>query len=164
MANPDPACIVYKLSLSSYSSFFEQVFGAGSLEITWPSDVPSICIPPTGAAVLKGNPTPVNLSTSDRTLANKDFDEFAQAIAAYESSDSVSPFTSKFDYYLAGKTTLTTQEQNGYDLFRGTEAAIPVTWMEGQARSRAEPIPARQQTFSLCSPTPRTTILAFPRM
>src|SRR6202790_2091186 len=27
MANPDPACVIYKLSLSKYSSFFEQVFG-----------------------------------------------------------------------------------------------------------------------------------------
>jgi len=69
--------------------------------------------------VLNGNPTPLKLSPKDRTLANKDFDEFAQAIAAYESSSSVSPFTSKFDYFLAGKATLTTQEQNGYDLFRG---------------------------------------------
>ena len=119
MANPDPACVIYKLSLSKYSSFFEQVFGAGSLEITWPADVQTICSTPAGAAVLKGNPTPLKLSAKDRTLATKDFGEFAQAIAAYEGSDSVSPFTSKFDYYLAGKATLTGQEQNGYDLFRG---------------------------------------------
>jgi cytochrome c peroxidase len=119
MANPDSACVVWKLSQSNYKFFFEQVFGVGSLEITWPSDVASICSTPAGAAVLAGNPTPLQLSPTDRTLANKDFDEFAQAIAAYESSDSVSPFTSKFDYYLAGKATLTTQELNGYDLFRG---------------------------------------------
>jgi cytochrome c peroxidase len=119
MANPDSACVVWKLSQSSYKFFFEQVFGVGSLEITWPSDVATICSTPAGAAVLAGNPTPLQLSPTDRTLANKDFDEFAQAIAAYESSDSVSPFTSKFDYYLAGKATLTTRELNGYDLFRG---------------------------------------------
>ncbi len=119
MANPDPACVVWKLSLSDYKFFFEQVFGVGSLEINWPSNVAKICSIPKGAAVLNGNPTPLKLSTKDRTLANKDFDEFGQAIAAYESSSSVSPFTSKFDYFLAGKATLTTQEQNGYDLFRG---------------------------------------------
>ena len=119
MANPDPACVIYKLSLSKYRSFFEQVFGVGSLEIAWPGDVQTICSTPAGAAVLHGNPTPLKLSAKDRTLATKDFGEFAQAIAAYEGSDSVSPFTSKFDYYLAGKTTLTGQEQNGYDLFRG---------------------------------------------
>jgi len=119
MANPDSACVVWKLSQSNYKFFFEQVFGVGSLEITWPSDVATICSTPAGAAVLAGNPTPLQLSPTERTLANKDFDEFAQAIASYESSDSVSPFTSRFDYYLAGKATLTTQELNGYDLFRG---------------------------------------------
>jgi cytochrome c peroxidase len=119
MANPDSACVVWKLSQSNYKFFFEVVFGVGSLEINWPSDVATVCSTPKGAASLGGNPTPVQLSTSDRTLSNKDFDEFAQAIAAYESSDSVSPFTSKFDYVLAGKATLTPQEQNGYDLFRG---------------------------------------------
>src|SRR5438270_1259287 len=119
MANPDSACVVWKLSLSKYKFFFEQVFGVGSLELNWPSDVQQICSTPAGAAALGGNPTPLQLSPTDRTLANKDFDEFAQAIAAYEGSDSVSPFTSKFDYYLAGKATLTTQELNGYDLFRG---------------------------------------------
>src|SRR6266851_4030855 len=94
MANPDPACVVWKLSRSNYKFFFEVVFGVGSLEITWPSDVESVCSTPKGAAVFGGNPTPLQLSTSDRTLASKDFDEFAQAIAAYESSSAVSPFTS----------------------------------------------------------------------
>jgi cytochrome c peroxidase len=119
MANPDSACVVWKLSQSAYKSFFETVWGAGSLEIAWPSDVATICSTPAGAASLGGNATPVQLSTSDRTLSNKDFDEFALAIASYEGSDAVSPFTSKFDYFLAGKATLTAQEQNGYDLFRG---------------------------------------------
>jgi cytochrome c peroxidase len=119
MANPDPACVVWKLSLSNYKFFFEQVFGVGSLEINWPSNVQTVCSTPKGAAIFGTNGTPLQLSTSDRTLAGKDYDEFGQSIAAYEGSDNVSPFTSKFDYYLAGKATLTTQEQNGYDLFRG---------------------------------------------
>jgi cytochrome c peroxidase len=119
MANPDPACVVWKLSLSKYKFFFEEIFGAGSLDINWPSDVTTVCSTPKGAAVFGGNPTPLQLSTTDRTLATKDFDEFGLAIAAYEGSDSVSPFTSKFDYYLAGKATLTPREMNGYNLFRG---------------------------------------------
>jgi len=121
MANPDPACVVWKLSIGKYKAFFEEIFGAGSLDIAWPPDVATVCSTPKGAASLGGNPTPLVLSTSDRTLATKDFDEFAQAIAAYESSDSVSPFTSKFDYSLNpnSKVKLTAQEQRGYDLFRG---------------------------------------------
>src|SRR5438309_938748 len=69
MANPDPACVVWKLSRSNYKFFFEQIYGVGSLEITWPSDVQTICTTPIGAAVLNGNPTPLQLSPTDRTLA-----------------------------------------------------------------------------------------------
>src|SRR6266481_4337317 len=83
MANPDSACVVWKLSQSAYKSFFETVWGVGSLEIAWPSNVATICSTPAGAASLGGNTTPVQLSPSDRTLSNKDFDEFAQAIASY---------------------------------------------------------------------------------
>jgi len=43
----------------------------------------------------------------------------AQSIAGYEASAEVTSFTSKFDAVLAGKAQFTTQEQAGYDLFRG---------------------------------------------
>lgn len=119
MANPDTACIVWKLSLSKYKSFFEQVWGTGSLEITWPPDVGTVCTTPKGAAIFGTNATPLTLSPSDRTRANQAFDEFGQAIASYEISSTVSPFTSKFDAFLAGNATLTAQEMSGYDLFRG---------------------------------------------
>ena len=119
MANPDLACVVYKLSLSQYKFFFEQVWGTGSLEINWPANVATICHTPKGAASLGGSATPLTLSPSDRTRAQQAFDEFAQAIAAYEIGSSVSPFTSKFDGYLAGSNSLTAQELRGYELFRG---------------------------------------------
>jgi cytochrome c peroxidase len=54
MANPDPACVVWKLSLSQYKFFFEQVFGTGALDITWPPNVAQVCSTPKGAAVLEG--------------------------------------------------------------------------------------------------------------
>jgi cytochrome c peroxidase len=119
MANPDTACVVWKLSLSKYKSFFEQVWGTGSLDIAWPSDVATVCSTPKGAATFGTNATPLNLSPSERTRANQAYDEFGQAIAAYEISSSVSPFTSKFDAYLAGSASLTAQESRGYELFRG---------------------------------------------
>jgi cytochrome c peroxidase len=136
MANPDPACVVWKLSLSQYKSFFEQVWGAGSLEITWPADVKKVCSTPKGAAIFGGNATPLNLSPAERTRANQAFDEFAQAIAAYESSSSVSPFTAKFDAYLAGSTTLTAAEQRGYDLFRG-KAQCNTCHLDGRSNMAA---------------------------
>jgi cytochrome c peroxidase len=119
MGNPDTACIVYKLSLAKYRPLFEEVWGAGSFDIAWPADTASICATPNGAASLGGSATPVALSPSDRTRSNADYDHWAQSLNAYEHSLSVSPFTSKFDAYLAGKYKLTAKEKAGYDLFRG---------------------------------------------
>jgi cytochrome c peroxidase len=121
MANPDTACVVWKLSLSKYKPFFEQVWGTGSLDINWPSDVATVCSTPKGAAIFGTNATPLTLSPSERTRAQQAFDEFGQAIAAYEIGSTVSPFTSKFDAYLANSavTHLTAQERRGYELFRG---------------------------------------------
>jgi cytochrome c peroxidase len=119
MGNPDTACIVYKLSLAPYRPLFELVWGAGSFDITWPSNIAQICATPNGAASLGGSATPVMLSTADRTRSNNDYDHWAQSLSAFEKSLSVSPFTSKFDAYLAGDYTLSAEEQAGYDLFRG---------------------------------------------
>lgn len=41
------------------------------------------------------------------------------AIAAYESSEKVNQFSSKFDYYLSGKAKLSDIEMKGFQLFRG---------------------------------------------
>ncbi len=119
MGNPDTACITYKLSLAAYRPLFEEVWGAGSFDITWPSNIAAICATPNGASQFNGSATPVDLSPADRTRSNADYDHWAQSLSAYERSLSVSPFTSKFDAYLAGKYTLTADEQAGYNLFNG---------------------------------------------
>jgi cytochrome c peroxidase len=119
MGNPDTACIAYKLSLSKYKALFETVWGAGSLDIVWPSDTAQICATPNGAASLEGNTQPLDLSPGDRNRANSDYDHWAQSLNAYEHSLAVSPFTSKFDAYLAGKYKLTAKEDAGYKLFNG---------------------------------------------
>ncbi|HWZ01012.1 MAG TPA: cytochrome c peroxidase [Edaphobacter sp.] len=119
MGNPDTACITYKLSLAPYRPLFELIWGAGSFDITWPANIAQICATPNGAASLGGSATPVMLSPSDRTRSNADYDHWAQSLSAFEKSLSVSPFTSKFDAFLAGDYTLTPEEQAGYDLFRG---------------------------------------------
>jgi len=59
------------------------------------------------------------LSPTDRTHAQQAYDEFAQAIAAYEIGAEVSSFTSRFDAFLAGTANLTAAQSRGYDLFRG---------------------------------------------
>jgi cytochrome c peroxidase len=50
------------------------------------------------------------------------YDCIADAIAAYEASKEVSPFTSKYDYFLTGQVQLTTQEQMGMMVFNSAQA------------------------------------------
>jgi cytochrome c peroxidase len=47
------------------------------------------------------------------------FKMIGEAIAEFERQPAVSPFTSKFDYYRAGKLSLTSAELRGLDLFNG---------------------------------------------
>jgi cytochrome c peroxidase len=119
MGNPDTACVVWKLSLAPYRPLFELIWGAGSFNIAWPGNIAQICATPNGAASLGGSATPVVLSPGDRTLSDNDYDHWAQSLSAFEHSLSVSPFTSKFDAFLKGTYTLTSNEAAGYALFRG---------------------------------------------
>ena len=119
MGAPDTACIVFRLSQAEYRPLFEQVWGKGSLDIKFPHDTEKICSTPGGAAVFATDTTPVKLSPEDRVLANRAFDNWGQSLDAYEKSKEVSPFTSKFDAFLAKKATLTPDEMAGYNLFKG---------------------------------------------
>jgi cytochrome c peroxidase len=118
MGFPDTACIAFRLTTAEYRPLFEMVWG-DSFDITWPSDTATICATPGGAATFGSSATPIQLSPGDRTKANNIFDHWGQSISFLESSDDVSPFTSKFDAYLAGSYTLTADEMAGYNLFRG---------------------------------------------
>ncbi|HEY0321497.1 MAG TPA: cytochrome c peroxidase [Pyrinomonadaceae bacterium] len=119
MGFPDTACVVHRLSVSPYRSFFEAVWGAQSFAITWPSDIESVCSTPGPAK--PSDPLPVHLSRADRGRSNATYDQFALAIAAYEASPDVSPFSSKFDYAIAhaDQKILSADEQAGWDLFHG---------------------------------------------
>jgi cytochrome c peroxidase len=50
---------------------------------------------------------------------NLQFDIIGIAIAAFENSEKVSQFSSKFDYYLKGQISLTALEKKGLELFEG---------------------------------------------
>ena len=119
MGFPDTACIAFRLSQAAYRSLFEQVWGAGSLQIAFPRATEEICSTPEGAAVFHESFTPVPLNAADRTRANTVYDRWAQSIDAYEQSQQVSAFSSKFDAFLAGKYTLTADEMAGLKLFDG---------------------------------------------
>ena len=47
------------------------------------------------------------------------YDAFAHSLTGFENGPEVSPFSSKFDAFLAGSATLTADEMAGYNLFRG---------------------------------------------
>jgi cytochrome c peroxidase len=66
------------------------------------------------------DPLPVHLGAVDRGSSNRTFDEFARAIATFESSPEVNPFTSKYDYVLTGKADLSAEEKASYVLFRSS--------------------------------------------
>jgi cytochrome c peroxidase len=135
MANPDFACVVFKLSQSVYATFFEQVWGKGSLTgITFPANTAQLCKTPAGA-VTPPAPT-IPLSPTDRTHAQQAYDEFGQAIAAYEIGSEVSSFTSKFDAFLAGTAKLTAAETRGYNLFRG-KANCNSCHLDGRSNTQA---------------------------
>ena len=119
MGFPDTACIAFRLSQATYRPLFEQVWGQGSLDITFPHDTEKICATPGGAAVFGTDTTPVKLKPDGRTLANTVFDRWGQSLDAFERSKEVSPFTSRFDAFLAGTYTLTADEMAGYNLFKG---------------------------------------------
>jgi len=55
----------------------------------------------------------------DNGEMNTVFQNITDAIAAFEKSPDLSPFTSKFDFYLKGKASFTAQELRGYQLFNG---------------------------------------------
>ena len=119
MGFPDTACVAFRLAHAVYRPLFEEIWGKGSLDINFPSETEQICATPGGAAVFKGNTTPVPLSPSDRTLANTAYDHWGQSIASYQQSVQVSAFSSKFDAFLVGKYTMTADELAGFKLFNG---------------------------------------------
>jgi len=109
-ALPDPACVVYRVCNAGYPTTFEDVFGAGACDIAWPADVETACA--TGGAM-------VSLSVADRGDVETAYDWIGIAIADYEQSEEVNPYSSKYDAYLRGDVRLSKLERKGLALFKG---------------------------------------------
>jgi cytochrome c peroxidase len=129
----DTACAVYRLSIGAYRQLFELVWGRISFAIDWPTDVEQVCNLPGPPPA--SDPFPVHLSELQREISNQTYDHMAVAIAQYEASPDVSPFSSKFDFFLAGATTLTNAEERGWDLFHG-KAQCNGCHLDGTATDR----------------------------
>jgi len=110
-ALPDMLCVVYRVCnpAKPYPISFEEVWGNGACEISWPENFDKMC---------EQNAISVQLPDNSIAKASKAFDQIALSIAAFEASEEVNPFSSKFDYYLKNQVTLTATEQTGLDLFK----------------------------------------------
>ena len=111
-ALPDSACVVHAVCTAApgpYPVSFDSVWGEGTCAIEWPADIEASC----------DNGELVELPEDDRTLVAQNYDRIGLAVAAYEGSPEVNQYSSKYDYFLAGKVDLTRQERLGLNLFRG---------------------------------------------
>src|SRR6201987_5793055 len=152
MGNSDTACITYKLSLAVYRPLFEEVWGKGSFAINFPPDTAQICAMPN----IGGSATQVPLSPTDRTRSNNVYDHWAHTISAFEHSDSVAPFTSKFDAWLKGSATLTADELAGYKLFNG-KANCNSCHLDGRSTAPSPTDPSAEDTGTTADVTPLFT-------
>jgi cytochrome c peroxidase len=152
MGFPDTACIAYRISSASYLPLFMTVWG-DSFNINWPSNTASICATPNGAAIFNGNTQPILLSADDRTKATNIYDHWGQSLSFLERSTDVSPFTSKFDAYLAGKYTLTATEMAGYKLFDG-KGNCNSCHLDGRSTAPSPTAPAAEDSGTAAATAP----------
>jgi cytochrome c peroxidase len=110
-ALPDTGCVVHRVCAANYPVTLESQF-PGSCAIVWPThpDVDAVCALPMGT---------LEMTPAERSASNRAYDHIATALAAYERSREVSPFSSKFDRYLAGEAKLSHEEAAGLELFAG---------------------------------------------
>lgn len=108
-ALPDAGCVVHRVCSGPYAADLESLH-AGACAISWTPDVDAVCRRPMGRLAL---------APAQRTAADRTYDLVARALAAYERSSEVNPFSSKFDRHLVGRATLTVEEQSGLRLFTG---------------------------------------------
>lgn len=103
MAMPSPWAVVTRLAQDpEYVRGFRQVYGIDLTKLPKNERAPATAKPP--AAVVAA------------------YDRLGQAIAAFERSPVFNRFTSKFDFFLAGKTGLTALEREGLKLFEGEKS------------------------------------------
>jgi cytochrome c peroxidase len=108
-ALPDATCVVYRVATSSYQVLYRQVWGDDIFTINFPANTDALC-----AANQR-----VILDAADRAKVRTEYDNIARAIAAWEASDEVSAYTSKFDAWSAGMVALSADEEKGWALFNG---------------------------------------------
>ena len=108
-ALPDTGCVVRRVCAAGYPVTLESRF-PGSCGMAWPPDVDVACALPTGA---------IRMKPQDRAMSNAAYDRVATAVAAYQRSREINPFSSKFDRHLTEGAALSSEETAGLALFVG---------------------------------------------
>jgi cytochrome c peroxidase len=106
-ALPDSACVVHRVC-AAYGEMFRNVW-PGACSMKWPDNTDKFCA---------GDGGNLALSKEQRTVIDREYDQIALSIAAYEASPEVNSYTSKFDYFLAGLVRLTPEETLGLQVFK----------------------------------------------
>lgn len=114
MALPDAACVVKRVcnpeDASAYPVKLTDLWGPEICRINWPADLDAHCAKPD--AIIKLDP-------KTRERISDAFGKVGLAVAAYESSPELNPYSSKYDAVLAGTARFSEQEAKGLELYRG---------------------------------------------
>jgi cytochrome c peroxidase len=103
MAMPNESAVVARLTQDAgYVQAFRQLYGIDLKKLATAENAPAPTKSPAAVSVAYGR--------------------LAQAIAAFERSPVFNRFTSKFDFFLAGKTGLNTLEREGLKVFEGEKS------------------------------------------
>lgn len=112
-ALPDEACVVWLVREGPYGAAYEAVWGGHLSKVEFPRDTRKLC---------RREGSEIALSEVDRAQVHRAYHNIARSVGHFEASPEVSPFSSKYDAYLAGETTLTDRELAGLELFEGKAA------------------------------------------
>lgn len=116
---PSAACVVYRVlnpkNPKTYQYSYASIFGDEMKEVQWPSDIENQCSLVNGSIDFDQT----NFPFRNEKRVQVAYSNIALAMMAYQGSDEVSPFSSKFDQSLNGKAVLNASEKRGMNLFNG---------------------------------------------
>lgn len=115
----DTACVLYRIYTGNYYRSYKKVWGDDLSQVNWGPDPNAACSTPAGGF---GPPPPgaiLPLSAADRAITSAAYRNVALSVAAFENSDEVNPFNSKFDHVIQGRGRFTKKEALGFALFTG---------------------------------------------
>ncbi|MBC7897968.1 MAG: cytochrome C [Cytophagaceae bacterium] len=109
-ALPDLACVMWRITKAKYAPQYYNAFGTALKKVEFPVSTSAIC---------QTEGATVPLGPKQRQLAIAEYDNVGRALAAFEQSEIVSPFNSRYDAWLNGRGKLNDEELIGLKLYEG---------------------------------------------